>query len=92
MKSITGQGMKRSVKTGLTMAQHEIAGHTLKLIDSDLCHLFVDVANAYPRTHKLTRRVLRQIEKARRAIIIARSDMEDTMAIEWPKELSLIHI
>lgn len=78
--------MARKTKTSYTMVQHEKAGHTLKLIDSDLCHLHVDIANAYPRTNKGVGRALRQLEKARQAILLIRSDMEDAMVTEWPSE------
>lgn len=71
-------------KPGLTVAQHEDAGAVLRKMHADLTRLYVEVANAYPKSGKRSGRILRNLAGMTERLGVIRSELEELYAQENP--------
>jgi hypothetical protein len=73
-------------KTGFTMEEHRAAGEKLRRMQGELTTLYIDVANHYTITGKRSKRVLVKMKAMQSALNTVRSELEELMAEQYPKE------
>ncbi|MFC9758866.1 hypothetical protein [Streptomyces sp. NPDC056921] len=72
-------------KQKLTVEEHTQLGQRLAVMRDELATLQVQLASAYPRTGPAAAPA-RNLEKARKAIDEARSDLENALYREYPEQ------